>query len=138
MHVMMLAFGERGRAVAMASSMAFSAVVAVLAFANDLAFVGVIAIVFGLANPFQYRALLAAFFPEWAERRARREAEKEELLVRRLRIRGSAGSGMAAGRRPGALAAGRRPEALAAPLSRHSSAGRYAGRSAAAAIRGGP
>ena len=85
MHVMMLAFGERGRAVAMAASMAFSAVVAVLAFANDLAFVGVIAIVFGLANPFQYRALLAAFFPEWAERRARREAEKEELLVRRLR-----------------------------------------------------
>lgn len=85
MHVMQLAFGERGLAVALAASMAFSAVVAVLAFANDLAFVGVIAIVFGLANPYQYRALLAALFPGWAERRARREAEQEELLARQLR-----------------------------------------------------
>ncbi len=83
MHVLRLAFGERGFDAALAASMAFSAVVAVLSFANGLAFVGVIAIVFGLTNPYQYRALLAGLFPEWTERRRRREAELEELTRER-------------------------------------------------------
>jgi Zn-dependent protease len=71
-HLLMLALGERGRAFALAASMVFSAVVAVVALANDYAFVAVIAVLFGLANPYQYRLLLEELFPGWAERRARR------------------------------------------------------------------
>ena len=97
MHVLQLAFGERGLAVALAASMAFSAAVAALAFVNDLAFVGVIALVFGLGNPYQYRALLAALFPEWAERRARREAEQDELPSRRHSHEDPSGRAWAAG-----------------------------------------
>jgi stage IV sporulation protein FB len=83
-HAMRLAFGVRGGAIAIAFSMIFSAVVAVFAFTHGLAFVGLIAIVFGLANPFQYRALAEALFPEWAERQARRAAEQEELAARKV------------------------------------------------------
>jgi len=77
-------FTVRGGAIAIAFSMIFSAVVAVFAFTHGLAFVGLIAIVFGLANPFQYRALAEALFPEWAERQARRAAEQEELAARKV------------------------------------------------------
>jgi stage IV sporulation protein FB len=82
-HVMLLALGERGRALALAASMAFSAIVAVVAIANDYAFVAVIAILFGLANPYQYRALFDALFPGRAERRRPRDAEPNDLRSRR-------------------------------------------------------
>jgi Zn-dependent protease len=81
-HAMRLAFGVRGGAIAIASSMVFSAVVAVFAFTHGLAFVGLIAVVFGLANPFQYRALAEALFPEWAERRRQRDAELDDMGLR--------------------------------------------------------
>jgi Zn-dependent protease len=75
MHLLRLAFGQRGELLALAASIAFSAFVAVLAFANQFVFVALVAILFGLADPYQYRALFEGLFPGLAERRRRRDVE---------------------------------------------------------------
>ena len=80
-HLLKLGFGRPGQLFALASSIAFSAFVAVVAAARGYAFVALMAVLFGLANPYQYRVLFEGIFPRWAERRRQKEAE----LQRRLR-----------------------------------------------------
>jgi stage IV sporulation protein FB len=84
MHVLTLAFGPIGRALALAASLAFSAFVAVVAAVNGQTYIAIIAVVFGLANPNQYRALFAAVFPKWAARRAQAEAVAEARAASQL------------------------------------------------------
>jgi Zn-dependent protease len=72
----MVALGERGRAVALAASIVSSALVAVLAVAIGYPYVALIAVMFGLANPYQYRALIDELFPARAARRRQQAAEK--------------------------------------------------------------
>jgi hypothetical protein len=50
--------------------------VAVLAVAIGYPYVALIAVMFGLANPYQYRALIDELFPARAERRRQQAAEK--------------------------------------------------------------
>ena len=83
MHLLMLAFGERGRVLALAASIVFSATVAVLAAANHYIYVAFIAVLFGLANPYQYRAVFEGLFPGVARRLGHRQAELKELRSRR-------------------------------------------------------
>jgi Zn-dependent protease len=82
-HLLRLAFGRRGQLLALAASIAFSAAVAALAFANRYTFVALMAVLFGLANPYQYRALFEGLFPGRAVRRRQREVELEAELQRR-------------------------------------------------------
>jgi stage IV sporulation protein FB len=67
LHVMQLVFGDAGRAIALTGSIVFSAVVAVVAAENGYTFVAIIAVLFGLANPNQYKELFATFFPGRAQ-----------------------------------------------------------------------
>jgi stage IV sporulation protein FB len=68
-HLLLLVLGRRGRVLALALAIAASVAVAYIAIVNDYLFVGAIAIVFGLANPEQYRELLDAVMPGRAEQR---------------------------------------------------------------------
>ncbi|MGD0861297.1 MAG: site-2 protease family protein [Candidatus Limnocylindrales bacterium] len=83
MHLTMVALGERGRVIALGASIVSSALVAALAIETGYLYIAAIAILFGLANPYQYRALLDALFPGRAERRRQRDAESSEPLSRR-------------------------------------------------------
>ena len=78
-HLLRLGFGRRGQLFAIAFNIAFSAIVAAVAIANRYMFVALMAVLFGLANPYQYRALFEGVFPKWAERRRRHEAELRRL-----------------------------------------------------------
>jgi len=84
-HLLRLAFGRRGQLVAIAASIAFSATVAVVALANRFVFVALMAVLFGLANPYQYQALFEGVFPGWAARRRQRDAEHAAKLAAELR-----------------------------------------------------
>jgi stage IV sporulation protein FB len=80
-HTLLIVLGERGRVLALAATIVAGAGVAALAIANGYVFVGLIAIVFGLANPYQYQELLDALMPGRAERRRQREAAAASMVV---------------------------------------------------------
>lgn len=76
-HLMLAALAGRGRALAFAVSILVSALIAVLAFENGFAFVGVIAVLFGVVNPAQYAGFIDALLPGRQERKRREQADRE-------------------------------------------------------------
>ena len=78
-HLLKLGFGRRGQLFAIA----FSAMVVVVALANHYVYVAFIAVLFGLANPYQYRALFQGLFPGMAGRLEKRAPEVKQPRPRR-------------------------------------------------------
>jgi len=83
MHLLRLAFGDEGEVLALVTSIAFSAMVVVVALANHYVYVAFIAVLFGLANPYQYRALFQGLFPGMAGRLEKRAPEVKQPRPRR-------------------------------------------------------
>jgi stage IV sporulation protein FB len=91
LHLLQALLGARGRAIALAASILSSALVAALALAVGAVYVALVVVIFGLSNPYPYRALADELWPERARRRRRSEAEINAALARPVGFDGDSG-----------------------------------------------